>query len=110
MSRNESLRRLKMQDLEHSVRRSCINAPQVWRDTAWQASDYMLEQPRSRRNTMGPQEDVIEERRMRRQRVIGTTSRQGGRRSGVGESLFVLFLLVISVVTVYWVCMQQLTQ
>lgn len=110
MSHSESLRRLKMQDLERTAHRSHIKDPQVWRDTAWQASDYMLEQPRRGRNTMGPQEDVMEERRVRRQRVIGTATASGGRRGGIGESLFVLTLLIISVAAVYWVCMQQLTQ
>ena len=110
MSRNESLRRLKMQDLERSARRnSRIEDPQAWRDTAWQASDYMLEQPRRGRNTLGPQEDVMEERRVRRQRVVGTNA-ASPRRGGVGESLFILGLLLISVVVVYWVCMQQLMQ
>lgn len=111
MTRNESLRRLKIQDLERSARRSSrCGDPQAWRDTAWQASDYTLEQPRFGRNTMGPQEDVMEERRIRRQRVIGTEAGAGGRRGGVGESLFVLTLLIISVAAVYWFCMQQLTQ
>lgn len=110
MSHSESLRRLKMQDLERSARRSRIDAPQTWRDTAWQLSDYAPEQPRRGRNTMGPQEDVMEERRVRRQRVVGTDTVSGGRRAGIGESLFVLALLVISVAAVYWVCMQQLTQ
>lgn len=110
MSRNESLRRLKMQDLERSARRNCrIEDPQAWRDTAWQASDYMLDSPRRGRNTLGPQEDVMEERRVRRQRVVGTEA-SAPRRGGVGESLFVLSLLIISVAVVYWVCMQQLTQ
>ncbi len=110
MSHSELLRRLKMQDLERTTRCSHIKDPQVWRDTAWQASDYMLEQPRRGRNTMGPQEDVMEERRVRRQRVVGTGTASGGRRGGIGESLFVLSLLIISVAAVYWVCMQQLTQ
>lgn len=110
MSRNESLRRLKMQDLERSARRSSRLAdPQAWRDTAWQASDYMLETPRRGRNTLGPQEDVMEERRVRRQRVVGTEG-MSPRRGGIGESLVVLGLLLISVVAVYWFCMQQLTQ
>lgn len=111
MSRNETLRRLKIQDLERSSRRSSrLDDPQAWRDTAWQASDYMLEQPRRSRNTLGPQEDVMEERRIRRQRVVGTEAVSGGRRSSVGESLFVLLLLITSVACVYWFCMQQLTQ
>lgn len=111
MSRNESIRRLKMQDLERSARRSsCNDDPQAWRDTAWQASDYMLEQPRRGRNTLGPQEDVMEERRMRRQRVVGTEAVASTRRNSLGESFCVLFLLVVSVVAVYWFCMQQLTR
>ncbi len=111
MSRNESLRRLKMQDLERSSMRSRREAdPQAWRDTAWQASDYMLEQPRRGRNTLGPQEDVMEERRVRRQRVVGTASAGHSRRSGLGESFLVLLALIASVAAVYWFCMQQLTQ
>ncbi len=110
MSRNESLRRLKMQDLERCTRRRSTDDPQSWRDTAWQASEYMPEQPRRMSNTLGPQEDVLEERRVRRQRVVGTEAVTGGRSGGVGESLFVLLLLIISVAAVYWVCMQQLTQ
>lgn len=111
MSRNESIRRLKLQDLERSARQNGhSNDPQAWRDTAWQASDYMLESPRRGRNTLGPQEDVVEERRVRRQRVIGAVGNATVRRSSVGESLFVLLLLVISVGVVYWVCMQQLMQ
>lgn len=111
MSRNESIRRLKMQDLERSARRSSYtDDPQAWRDTAWQASDYMLEQPRRGRNTLGPQEDVMEERRVRRQRVVGTEAVSITRRSSLGESLCVLILLILSVATVYWFCMQQLTQ
>lgn len=111
MTRNESIRRLKMQDLERSARRSSYESdPQAWRDTAWQASDYMLEQPRRGRNTLGPQEDVMEERRVRRQRVVGTEAVSPTRRNSVGESLCVLFLLAISVATVYWFCMEQLTQ
>ncbi|MBQ8516928.1 MAG: hypothetical protein IJ498_05045 [Akkermansia sp.] len=111
MSRNESIRRLKMQDLERSARRnSYTDDPQAWRDTAWQASDYMLEQPRRGRNTLGPQEDVMEERRVRRQRVVGTEAVANSRRNSLGESFCVLFLLVVSVVAVYWFCMQQLTR
>lgn len=110
MSRNESIRRLKMQDLERSAARSSrYSDPGAWRDTAWQASDYMLEQPRRGRNTLGPQEDVMEERRMRRQRVVATAA-PGSRRSGIGENLLVLLALVASIAAVYWFCMQQLTQ
>ena len=109
MSRNEYIRRLKMQDLERSARRSHAADPQAWRDTAWQASDYLLEQPRRGRNTLGPQEDVMEERRIRRQRVVGTDGATV-RRGGVGESIFVLLALVASVAAVYWFCMQQLSQ
>ena len=96
---NSSFDKLRELELRRNMRQG--NMPQPAR--AYQQRRYPA-------NTLGPQEDVMEERRVRRQRVVGTASAGHSRRSGLGESFLVLLALIASVAAVYWFCMQQLTQ
>lgn len=64
---------------------------------------------RYRPNTMGPMEDVVEHRQHRK-RVVGTSGGTVRHSSGLGESVFVLLILLISLYGLYQLCLHLLTQ
>lgn len=104
MSRPSSLERLK--ELERSARSRSRRIPDDWGN-----DDYSYSAPRYSRdiNTLGPQEDVVERRRVHRQRVnIAHTHASGS--NMLAENVIMLLFLVGSIYGLYKLIIYLLTQ
>lgn len=71
----------------------------VWRDTAMNTADFQLERERYSPNTMGPHEEVMHTRRKRNYVNTGRATRPA--RNILGENLFLLAILGISIYGLY---------
>lgn len=61
-------------------------------------------------NTMGPQEDVVESRRVTRNRVVVTAPRAASTKSILTENILLLVLLVASIYGLYYLSIYLLNQ
>lgn len=61
-------------------------------------------------NTLGPQEDVVESRRLTRNRVVMTAPRSASTKSLLMENILLLVLLVASIYGLYCLSIHLLNQ
>lgn len=84
-----------------------------WERTRKQASDargYYNRSQADMANTLGPQEDVVESRRMTRNRVVMSAPRAATTKSILMENLLLLILLVASIYGLYCLSIHLLNQ
>lgn len=96
----------KLRELERRSARSRRRGadPEAWRDDAYRYADYRL---CNDVNTLGPQEDVVERRRVGRKRVVTQTA---GGSNALAENLILLLFLIGSIYGLYQLTLYLLTQ
>lgn len=108
MSRQSSFERLK--ELERTGRRSRAKSyatDESWRDGAYRYADYQL--TNDHLNSMAPPEDVVDARRLRRQRVAVSQNTLSGNRQ-ITENIILLVFLIGSIYGLYKLTLYMLTQ
>lgn len=98
MSDSSAINKLKKLAREDARRRGKRDMA-VWRDTAMSNADFQLERERYSPNTMGPHEEVVSKRRKRNYVNTGRAARPA--RNILGENIFLLALLVVSIYGLY---------
>ena len=100
--RPSNLDRLRSYERRH--RHADVNA---WRNESYRYGDYRLQEEEA--NTLGPQEDVVENRRIKRQHVaMQHAANNGG--SPIFENLTFLGLLIGSVYGLFRIAVYLLSQ
>lgn len=95
----------KLMELERRTTRSRRGVdPESWRDDAFRYADYRL---RNDANTLGPQEDVVERRRVGRKRVV---TQHGGSSNALAENVILLLFLCGTIYLMYQLTLYLLTQ
>lgn len=96
----------KLMELERRSTRSRRRSadPEAWRDDAYRYADYRLQNDV---NTLGPQEDVVERRRMGRKRVVMQPT---GGSNALAENVILLIFLCGTIYLMYQLTLYLLTQ